>query len=81
MTFIAASVDDDAETLPVVANLVPPGMTMCRLVQSDRVPVIETFDVNTLPAVFVLGPDGRLLARNPDLGRLTDLLRSELPTH
>jgi peroxiredoxin len=79
--FIAASVDDDAESLRQAAASVPAGFTPGRLALGERVSVIEAFEVGTLPAVFLLGPDGRVVARNLEAGRLTDLLRHELAAH
>jgi hypothetical protein len=79
--FIAASVDDDADSLRQAAATVPPGFTVGRLALGERVSVIEAFDVGTLPAVFLLEPDGRVVARNLEAGRLGDLLRHELAGH
>jgi len=79
--FIAASVDDEADSLREAVASVPAGFTPVRLAMGERVAVIEAFEVGTLPAVLVLGPDGRVVARNLEAGRLRDLLRQELAGH
>lgn len=78
LEFIAASVDDDANSLREAAASADYGFTLTRLAMDERVPVIESFKVTTLPAVFLLGPDGRLILRDLATERLQAILRSKL---
>jgi thiol-disulfide isomerase/thioredoxin len=76
--FIAASLDDDALSLRQAAASGDSGFTLGRVTVGERASVAEAFDVTTLPATFLLGPDGRILARDMDAERLKATLRREL---
>jgi peroxiredoxin len=76
--FIAASLDDDGASLSQAAASDNSGFTLGRVTIGERATVSEAFDVTTLPAVFLLGPDGRILAREMDAERLKATLRREL---
>jgi len=76
--FVAASLDDDADSLRQAAASANYGFTLTRLAMDERVAAIETFKVTTLPAVLLLGPDGRLIARDLATARLQAILMSKL---
>ena len=78
--FIAASLDDDVLSLRQAAASGDSGFTLGRVTVGERAAVAEAFDVTTLPAAFLLGPDGRILARDMDAERLKTTLRRELTT-
>jgi peroxiredoxin len=77
--FIATSVDDDAESMRQNATAVGDGFTWTRLSTTERASVTESFNVATLPAVFLLGPDGRIYARDLNAERLKATLLRLLP--
>ena len=79
--FIAASVDDDTESLRQTAVAVGDGFTWTRLSTAERASATEDFNVTTLPAVFLLGPDGRIYARDLSAERLKETLQRVLPPH
>ena len=76
--FVAASLDDDADSLRQVAASADYGFTLTRLPMDERVAAIETFKATTLPTVLLLGPDGRLIARDLATARLQAILMSKL---
>jgi peroxiredoxin len=76
--FIAASLDDDAASLRQAAAA-NNGFTLGRMPMAERASVAETFDVTTLPAVFLLGKDGRIAARDLEVDRLKAALGRALP--
>ena len=77
--FIAASLDDDAGSLRQAAASGNYDFTLGRLTDGRAGSVAEAFDVTTLPAVFLLGPDGRIIARDLEAERLKTALRRALP--
>jgi hypothetical protein len=77
--FIAASLDDDAESLRQATAPVSYGFTLGRVTVGGRASVTKEFDVTTLPALFLLAPDGRIAARDLDAERLKTALRRALP--
>ena len=77
--FIAASLDDDAGSLRQAAASANYGFTLGRLAAGERASVAEAFDITTLPAVFLLGPDGRIMGRDLEAERLKAALRRALP--
>jgi uncharacterized RDD family membrane protein YckC/peroxiredoxin len=77
--FMATSVDDDAESLRRTAASAGEGFTWARLSTAERASVTEAFDITALPAVLLLGPDGRIYARDLSVERLTTTLRRVLP--
>jgi hypothetical protein len=79
LEFIAASLDDDADSLRQAAASGNSGFKLGRLAVGDRASVAEAFDITTLPAVFLLGPDGRIIARDLEAERLRTALRRALP--
>ena len=76
--FIAASVDDDAGSLRQAAATSGIGFTLARLTVSERASATEAFDVTTLPAVLLIGPDGRVAGRDLEPERLKAALRRAL---
>ena len=79
--FIATSVDDDADSLRQNVTAVGDGFMWSRLSTTERAAVAESFNVTTLPAVFLLGPDGRIYARDLSAERLKVTLKRVLPQH
>jgi thiol-disulfide isomerase/thioredoxin len=77
--FIAASLDDDAGSLRQAAASANSSFTLARLTLGERARVAGAFDISTLPAVFLLGPDGRVMARDLEAERLKAALRRALP--
>jgi hypothetical protein len=62
VVFISANLDDDtAGGRPSAAT---DGFIRTRLAVSERARVADNFEITTLPAVFLLGPDGRIYARD-----------------
>jgi uncharacterized RDD family membrane protein YckC/peroxiredoxin len=78
LEFIAASLDDDADSLRQAASSENYGFTLGRLAAGERASVAGAFDITTLPAVFLLGPDGRITARDLEAERLRAALRRAL---
>ena len=80
--FVAASLDDDANSLRQAAAAADYGFTRTRFAINERASVIEAFAVTTLPAVILLGPDGRLIARDLEAERLQAILLDKIkPAH
>ena len=79
LEFIAASLDDDADSLRQAATSANSSFTLVRLTVGERASVAGAFDITTLPAVFLLGPDGRIMARDLEAERLKTALRRALP--
>jgi uncharacterized RDD family membrane protein YckC len=80
--FVAASLDDDASSLRQAAARKDYGFTMTLFAMNERVSAIEAFAVTTLPAVILLGPDGRLIARDLAAERLQAILVDKIkPAH
>jgi hypothetical protein len=77
--FVAASLDDNAESLRQAAASASYGFTLGRVTVAERASVAKQFDVTMLPAVFLLGPDGRIAARDLDTERLKTALRRVQP--
>ncbi len=79
VTFLAASLDDDAASFRQAAASMDYGFTLGRLPIGDRATVTDAFDIATLPEVYLLGPDGRVAARHLDAGKLRSLLLNKRP--
>ena len=77
LVFITANLDDDtaAGRQPAATD----GFIRTRLAVSERASVADNFEIATLPAVFLLGPDGRIYARDLAPERLKATLERVLP--
>ncbi|HXJ60076.1 MAG TPA: M56 family metallopeptidase [Verrucomicrobiae bacterium] len=70
IAFLSINLDDDAATARQASAALQPGWRLARLEGPPRTMVTEAFNVETLPALFLIDPDGRLVGRNLEGSRV-----------
>ncbi len=76
--FLAVSVDQNAEDARSASRKSQNDWKQAWLPPESAAQVTATFDINTLPAVFLIDPDGRILGRDLEGERLRAMLNRAL---
>jgi peroxiredoxin len=81
IVIIGASLDRDTEAAKKFAKDNKLEWINCAPAASERVRVAEDYEIRRFPTTFVIGPDGKILAKDPSLlllqSTLEDALRQE----
>jgi len=75
---VGVSVDEEAPAVRKVVESRGYKWTQARLTPEIRAKVTEAFDVNGLPTVLLLNPDGRIVARDLEGDRLRTAMQRAL---
>jgi peroxiredoxin len=73
---IGLSLDGDADAARTFVD--ENGLDWTHGLLGEKGPVVAAYDLQGVPAAFLIGPDGRILARDLRAGRLLDAVRAAL---
>ena len=72
---ISLSLDEDTDMVEAFQQKRPMPWTQCFLGEKERADITRNYGVNALPATFLIGPDGKILAidlRGPKLAAVVE---------